>query len=321
MGWGGSLTASYVYQSSYNEQTHEVVNAGWSKTFARKFNVGASLGYDLLGQGWVAALGFSVPLGRVITASTSVTATNNSVVAAAEATTGMPTGPGLGWRARVSTAADQTFEGHVIYNAPAAQLIGDVELSPSSAAVRLEAAGSIGMIGGYGFATRPIQSSFALVRTGDAAGVSIKLWNQPAAVTGANGTALITNLGAYQQNKISIDPAEIPLDVEIDATEIYARPWARSGVIANFPIRRTRSVLVVLRTPEGKAPPIGASVTVSPGGEQTRVADRGEAWLTDVADDNRLSVQWDNVSCQAALAVPPKTAPGAKMGPITCAAR
>jgi len=321
LGWGGSLTASYVYQSSYNEQTHEVVNAGWSKTFARKFNVGLSLGYDLLGHGWVAGFGLSVPLGRAITASANVTATNNGTVATAEATTGMPTGPGLGWRAQVSTAAEQTFAGHAIYNAPSTQLIGDVELSPSSAAVRVEAAGSIGMIGGYGFATRPIQSSFALVRTGDVAGAAIKLWNQPAAVTGANGTALITNLGAYQQNKISIDPADIPLDVEINATEVYARPWARAGVIANFPIRRTRSVLVVLRTPEGRAPPIGASVTVSPGGEQTRVADRGEVWLTDVADDNQLSVRWDHTSCQASLMVAPKTPPGAKLGPITCAAR
>jgi outer membrane usher protein len=322
IGSAGSLSLSYIHQSNYDGAASELINAGWSRRFGRKVSLGLSVGGDLANHGWNAGLTLGVPLGGVASASASVTGgSSGPVVATAQAGSGTPSGPGVGWRVQVGDTPGQTFEGDVIYNAPWARLSGGVAYGGGGSAVRLDATGSAGVIGGATFLARPIQSSFALVRTGEVSGVGVMLWNQLAAVTGGNGTALITNLGAYQQNKISIDPAQIPLDVEIGATALSARPWPRSGVIVDFPIRRTRDALVVLRTADGGAPPNGARVSVSPGGAQARVADGGEVWVTDLADQNRLSVQWGDHGCQATLYVPAKTAPGARLGPIACAGR
>lgn len=318
----GALSLSYIHQTNYNAAAAELVNAGWSRRLGRKISLGLSFGGDLARHGWSAGLTLSAPLGRGASASTGVTAASGGpAVVTARATSGNPSGPGLGWRVQVGDTPGQTFEGDASYNAPWARLSADLAFSGASPAARLDATGSAGLIGGHGFLARPIQNSFALVRTGDVPGAGVMLWNQLAAVTGADGTALITNLGAYQTNKISIDPARIPLDVEIGATAISARPWPRSGVIVDFPIRRTRGALVVLRTADGGAPPNGARVSVSPGGAQARVAEGGEVWLTDLADRNQLSVRWGEQGCQAALNVPAKTAPGARLGPIPCAGR
>jgi outer membrane usher protein len=188
-------------------------------------------------------------------------------------------------------------------------------------AARIDAAGSIGVVGGDVFASRPINSGFAVVRTGDVAGAPVMLWNQPAAVTGKNGYALITGLGAYQENKISIDPNSLPIDVEVGGASVMAQAWPRTGVFIDFPVRRTRAALVVLRQSNGAPVPLGAKVTLRPGLEPALVAQDGEVWLTDLADYNRLTATWADGACAADLPIPKKLEPAARIGPIVCSVR
>jgi outer membrane usher protein len=130
--------------------------------------------------------------------------------------------------------------------------------------------------------------------------------------------ALITDLNAYEDNKISIDPTSLPMDVEIDGDTLFARAWPRAGLFVDFPIRRTRGALVILSLADGSPAPLGATVTLRPGGPEARVAERGEVWLTDLADDNHLAVNWRGGACFAALAAPRSIALGDKLGPAPC---
>ena len=273
---------------------------------------------DLHSGDWSARVHVVVPLDRRVSVSGAVNATRAGHTSQVEAYSPTPTGPGLGWRVRASDAPNNRFGANLVYNAPYARLTGDLVNGSAGTAVRLGAAGSVGTLGGYGFAAMPITSSFAVVRTGDVQGASVLRWNQPAAITRGDGVALVTGLGAYERNKIGIDPAELPMDVEIDATEIYVRPWPRAGAFVDFPIRRTRSALVVLHLADGRPVPLGARVTAQPGGRQVRVARRGEAWVTDLADENRLRVHWKDGSCETGFVLPKDFSSGDKLGPIVC---
>ena len=103
------------------------------------------------------------------------------------------------------------------------------------------------------------------------------------------------------------NPGELPFDVEIKGVKEMALPYARSGMLVEFPVRRSHNALVVLHQANGKPVPAGARVTASPSGLKFIVAKRGQVYLTDLTTDNRIVVQWQNGRCDLAV---PLTADG-----------
>ena len=98
-------------------------------------------------------------------------------------------------------------------------------------------------------------------------------------------------------------------------------PYAGSGSVVKFAVRRTRQALVVLHQPNGKPVPLGAKVRLLPDGPQFITGRRGEVWLTDLAAERqRLRVSWAGGSCEMELLVPAAVSgtPG-KIGPLACA--
>jgi outer membrane usher protein len=319
IGHAGSFTLDYVRESRWGQPSSEFVNGAWSKSYGR-FNLSLSANKDILNRDWSVAFTLGFTFGRNISVSSNVTTGPGVTTGYVEAASPIPTGPGFGWNLRAGTDTN-SVEASGVYNAPDAILSANLAAGAGSVSARIDAAGSIGMVGGYVFASRPINSGFAVVRTGDVAGAPVMLWNQPAAVTGRNGYALITGLGPYQDNKISIDPDSLPIDVEVGAASVNAQLWPRAGVFVDFPVRRTRAALVALRQTNGDPVPLGAKVTFRPGMEPALVAQDGEVWLTDLADRNHLTVIWPDGGCAADLAIPKTLEPAAKLGPILCAVR
>ncbi|MFZ0488414.1 MAG: FimD/PapC C-terminal domain-containing protein [Arenicellales bacterium] len=80
--------------------------------------------------------------------------------------------------------------------------------------------------------------------------------------------------------------------IEIGGVKETVLPYARSGLFVDFPVRRSRNALVLLRRADGSPMPAGARVTVSPGENEFLVGKRGEVYLMDLVDSNRLSVKW-----------------------------
>ena len=121
-------------------------------------------------------------------------------------------------------------------------------------------------------------------------------------------------------NKLEIDSADLPMDVEMEQTVRQIVPYARSGTVVKFPMRRTRQVMVVLRQSGGHPVPEGALVRLD-GGSEFIVGRRGEAWLTDLPQPDRqsLSVSWSNGACRLMLELPAaQDAMPAKLGPLIC---
>jgi outer membrane usher protein len=65
--------------------------------------------------------------------------------------------------------------------------------------------------------------------------------------------------------------------------------------------------------------PVGALVTVIGRGGQFTVAQRGEAYVTGLAQKNRLRATWRDQSCEFEVERPSGAGPQPRIGPIACA--
>jgi outer membrane usher protein len=243
------------------------------------------------------------------------------MVNALQVTQSVPGGPGWGWKLGASDDPSRRAQAAAAYNGNHGQYSVEAAWHRGDADLRLGASGAIGWLHGLAFATRRIdQGAFAVVHVADVANVPISLSNQVVAVTNANGLALVPRLLPYQVNQLTIYPDELPLDVEIRAVKESTVPYARSGVLVNFPVRRTRAALVVLHDRNGDPVPAGAKVVLLPGKLETVVFLRGETYLTDLEDDNWIDVQWEGGGCSIALPLVPCTigAEALRIGPLTC---
>ncbi|WP_395667785.1 fimbria/pilus outer membrane usher protein [Rhodoferax sp.] len=155
-----------------------------------------------------------------------------------------------------------------------AQLV-EQEAGPST---RLGASGGVAVLGRQVHWTRGLPQSFAVVHVGEP-GVPVYLEGQLAARTGADGSALVGNLRAYQNNLLSIDPLTIPMDHLLNTTHLTVRPRWLGGVRADFGVAQVIGGTVSVLYPDGSAPPAWSEVQVLGLERIFVVGGRGDVYL------------------------------------------
>jgi outer membrane usher protein len=318
---GASAGVSYISQSSWDGDQFQraSANLGFSLPRNMYLSVYASKQLDE-DKGWSGGLSITVPLGRQRSASASSKRdTDGRISNVLQASQSVSQGPGLGWRLRASDDPNQQLQGGGTVNTNYGQVNADANKGKDGTALRLGANGSIGWLQGLPFATRNIGlGSFAVVKVGDLKDVPVYRSNQIAATTNSSGLALVTNLLPYQKNQLTIDPSELPFNVEIKGVKEMATPYARSGLLVEFPVRRSHNALVALHRSDGTPVPGGARVTASPSGLTFIVARRGQVYLTDLESENRIAVQWQDGHCDLAINLPTEGPAEPLIGPLTC---
>jgi outer membrane usher protein len=202
----------------------------------------------------------------------------------------------------VEQAEAMRLRASVLLNSSHGKVTADGDFSDGRSALRMGATGSLGWLGGLAFATRRIDhGAFAVVRVGDVAGVSVSLSNQVATVTNRHGLALVPGLLPNQINTLTLDPDKLPMGVEIGGVREQRQPYARSGVLVEFPVRRSRDALLVLKQRDGNLLPIGAHITMSPGEQDFIVAGRGEVYLTGLPPAGRIELRWQQGNCRISV--------------------
>ncbi|MCI0747360.1 MAG: fimbria/pilus outer membrane usher protein [Verrucomicrobia subdivision 3 bacterium] len=165
--------------------------------------------------------------------------------------------------------------------------------------------GAVALMGDGIFFSNRIDDSFAVVDTG-APDVEVFSENRRVGKTNAKGKLLVPGLRSYQSNKISIDPANLPVNAEIPATSAVAVPADRSGVFANFKIRTSStSAIVVFRSSDGRYLPAGARGIVEATNEEFVVGYDGRAFIRNLSDQNAITVELDEGSCTASFPFAP----------------
>lgn len=316
---GGGIGASYVYQSTWQEERNRLVTLSYSRSIGSKSFLAIAASRQLDNDG-----GTSVSVTLIHTLGTEHSVSAIAAHDAGETYTSLqlqknlPAGPGYGYQVNV----DQNSGRHINAIGSAqneyTRINGAFSQGDGGNAYRIGAAGSVAMMDGQMFATRQIDDSFAVVKVGDYADVNVLRDNQPVTRTGNSGYAFVTGLRGYDRNRISVDQADLPFDAEIDRLDINVTPAMRSGVVVDFPVRRMRSATARLIDESGKPIGPGTPVTLIEEAKRSAVGYDGKIFVSSTGRHVRLLVQDAEGSCRAevTLADSPESVPN--LGNVVC---
>jgi outer membrane usher protein len=184
-------------------------------------------------------------------------------------------------------------------------------------------AGALVGIGGGVYATRPVRSSYALVRVPGVAGVRAYSSHQEIGRTNRSGNLLIPDLLPYYGNELNIADTDIPIDYIVPDVDVTLAPPYRGGAVVQFPVRRIQRVTgaVVLVGAAGEEQPSFGEITIVAGGEQmtSPLGNAGEFYFENLPEGkHEASVTHEGRSCTLILVVPPSTEAAITLGTLKC---
>jgi outer membrane usher protein len=230
-----------------------------------------------------------------------------------------PDSDSYGWRVRAVGGATEFAEAAAAgsYKSTIGKLEATTALTRSGLRGTVEAEGAIAMIGGGVFLSNRIDDAFALVETG-APDVDVMYENRPAGKTNRSGRALVPGLRAYESNRITIDPRNLPIDAEIRKTEEIVVPASRSGVRVDIAVRRDpHSAVIVLKQRDGQPLPAGSPGLLN-GRVKFVVGYDGRAFLTGLSPSNEVAVTVGATECKSRFNYQPLPNEQTVISPVVC---
>ncbi|PMV17974.1 MULTISPECIES: fimbria/pilus outer membrane usher protein [unclassified Pseudomonas] len=106
------------------------------------------------------------------------------------------------------------------------------------------------------------------------------------------GNAVVPYLRPYEFNDVGIDPIGAPMDVELASSIRKVAPRAGAVLAVDFATTTGRSVLIKVKSVDGKALPFGANVKNRAGNSLGMVGQGGQLYARVSDDDEQLFVSW-----------------------------
>lgn len=317
----GNFSASYVRLGYPDSETSRYAGAYWSQTFSRGWSANLSVNQNLDDDSDRSVyLGISVALGANRQASVSLQRNGDSNNGVLDVSQPVPSDGGYGWRVQArggDGGSGGLAEGGLI-NDVGRYGLGIASFGGDSYGYA-NASGALVMMGGHVFPSRNISDAFAVISTDGVAGVPVKLENRLIGHTDADGMLLVTPLNAWQRNKLSIDPMDLPANVRIADVDLLATPRDRSGARVRFAITPVRAAVVVLHDQAGQPLPLGSEVRLEGAADsQAMVGYDGETYLDALGPRNRLKVRTPSGACAAEFDYPTANDAIPRVGPLTC---
>ena len=318
----GSAGITYVAQDFRTKPDIHVLSLGYSVGLGpwAFLSLSAAKTFGTAGN---IALGatVTVPLGERTLAAASYNGTRSSTQGNTSDTSftlqrSVPAGEGYGYRVIAHT--DGEIQASGTWQNNIGTYTADVSRFQGANAARLSVAGGIGYVGGHAFLSRQITDSFGVVRVADYPDVGVLQDNQPVGRTNADGYAVLPQLRAYDVNRVSIDEHDLPLDAQVDKLKMEAVPYYRSGLLLDFPVRRSHGATLRIRLDDGAPIPSGAIVQVTGRDEDFPVGLDGEAYVTGLEENNRLRATWKGKTCEFDAAFPRSPDPLPSLGTFVC---
>lgn len=318
----GSLGVSYLRLAYPGEAAARYASAFWSRSFRNRWYASLSLNQNLddsSDRNAYLGLAYSFDSRTSVNASLQRNGERNS--ASVDVSRPVPGDGGFGWRTQVRNddgsgggLAEVGWLGkHGRLNAGMARFSGS-EYGYASAA------GGLVLMGGHVFASRNISDAFAVVSTDGVPGVPVELENRLIGATDANGMLLVSPLNAWQRNKLSIDPMNLPVNMRVSQVERLAIPSDRAGSLVHFAMRPVRAAVLVLTDEAGQPLPLGSRVSLVGSDLETWVGHDGETYLDALHSHNALQVQLPAGRCQLRFDYPADAKGIPRIEPLTCLA-
>jgi outer membrane usher protein len=302
-------------------ESTQLLTASYSVPLFHKAYLYADAFHDFArGGGNGGSIGITIPLGRRSSASGGAGwQSGSSAYGQVQVQQSAGNVGEFGYQAYLAAGGISHEFGQLMYKSPWALFTAGADHVGGDTTLRLESQGAFSFADNKLFASNTVYQSFAVVDTGGVGGVHVQYENRPAGVTDSGGRVLVPDLLSWEVNRISINPADVPVDVEVSYAERQVRPPDRSGVVVKFPIHRTNGALLVLVDEAGRPIPVGSLAMLEAGGLETPVGYDGQAFVEGLQKQNRLLVQLPNdTRCVVAFAYAPIANDIPKLGPLTC---
>ena len=170
------------------------------------------------------------------------------------------------------------------------------------------------------FASRPLYSSFALVRLGeDYGGVRVNDFH-----TNGDGDLLVSPLQPYYENQINLNAADLPVNARVEELQYQVRPRFRSGVVLKPSIRPARDALLTVEVADtdGKRVPLplGAYAVVPGTADPFPVGEDGLIYVSGLEKGGTVTIHYRDQECQLQLELPAKIAANStpELGTFLC---
>lgn len=318
----GSFGFGYVHQDHRDRDDVRILSLNYGLSLGRMGFVSLALlripGDD--GQ-TVLGLSYTKPLGGALSMGASASMSRDAYQTDVHLQRNLPAGTGVGYRVRVAGGDAGGVEGGLALQNSVGTWRVDAARRGDANGVRLGVSGGLAIIGSTVMASRTLSDSFALVRVPGFPGVRVYADNQPVARTDSEGFALVPRIRAYERNTLRIEQADLPLDVGVDSVAIDAIPRSRSGVVVEFPVRHERGATLTLLLEDGTAMPAGALARlVGAGDGEFPVGYGGKLYLSGLAGEGRVVVEWTGGRCEVAVAMPSGDEPLPDLGDHVCRA-
>ncbi|GAB4431564.1 MAG: fimbrial biogenesis outer membrane usher protein [bacterium] len=242
----GSFSLDFVH-NKYQSSEKNSINFGYSKSIKGNISFYANLTKRYGNPNATEFFaGISIYPKKDYTLSARYEDTEGRTAEVLQLSKSAPTGEGYGYRLTlerektISTA--NVVNPYLQYRIPYGVFEADALIKERSDKTyenyRFSYAGAIAYAGDKLGFTRPINDSFALIKTGDIKDVRVSLNGQFIGKTNKEGYIFLPDLNSYYDNIITINDKDIPFEYDILTKELAVSPWYKSGFCLEFPVDR-----------------------------------------------------------------------------------
>lgn len=226
-----------------------------------------------------------------------------------------------GWAYRLGLAQGDVDrqQADLTYRSRAADVSGSLSRINGAMAERILASGSLLLAGPSVIPTRRINESFAIVDIGRGQkGVRVYQENRPVATTDGGGIAVVTNLRAYEVNRISVSPTDMKIDATISNDTLLVVPRYLGGVSARFTVNTGHAGTLIVHLPSGEPLEPGLSLTYGDGSGNFYSGFDGEVFIDDIREGKVVIAKRESGACRVIVLSVPRDVVLPRIGPLTC---
>ena len=164
---------------------------------------------------------------------------------------------------------------------------------------------------------RQLNQSFAVVQVADYEGLTVFVDNQPVGRTDAQGRVLVEALRPYENNEISVDPTQVPMDGSLAQSEIARDAGLSQRSAGALPGRARHGCDDARRAGRRHAGPGGRNGAAS-ARRRFPVALDGLLYVEGLRETTQVRIDWNGGQCTLEARRPAGSEPIPDLGDLRC---
>ena len=309
----GSFSLGYSATETYGGVNTRVSSASYSRALSRTTNLFATASSTRTTDTiYSVFIGLNFNFDKNLRGSVQVSRTGETNTETIQLQKDTPVGEGVGYRASLNrsdtgAATAYSLNPAVQYNARYGIYTVDSNIQNSrgrtAESYTVSAAGSFVYAGGFFGASRPVNDSFGIVMVDNLPNAAVLNNGQEIGKTGSSGTMVVPTLSSYNQNQITLDVKNLPMDYSVSDVNVKISPSLWSGSCVSFDAQQVRALTgsLFLRRGDKKTPLEYVDIMMKVGEKEVSfpTGKGGEFYLENSLPEDTKTGIIDKRSCRA----------------------